>query len=64
MEAIQTADVSHTVPNACGDFSLANEPRLVSIVEIIDAALDDLADDIQADVDEALGEVREKLPKG
>jgi hypothetical protein len=37
---------------------------LVSIVEIIDAALDDLADDIQADVDEALGEVREKLPKG
>jgi hypothetical protein len=32
-------------------------PRLVSIVEIIDAALDDLADDIQTDVDEALGEV-------
>jgi len=30
---------------------------LVSIVEIIDAALDDLADDIQTDVDEALGEV-------
>jgi len=25
MEAIQTADVSHTVPNACGDFSLADE---------------------------------------
>jgi len=43
---------------------------LVSIVEIIDAALDDLADDIQADfasqtdVDEPLGEIREKLPKG
>ena len=70
MEAIQTADVSHTVPTACGDFSLANEPRMVSIVEIIDAGLDDLADDIQADfasqtdVDEPLGEIREKLPKG
>jgi len=37
MEAIQTADVSHTVPDGCGDFSLADEPRLVSIVEIIDA---------------------------
>ena len=69
MEAIQTADVSHTVPNACGDFSLANEPRLVSIVEIIDAltiwrtiSKTDFAS--QTDVDEPLGEIREKLPKG
>jgi hypothetical protein len=50
-------------------YPLLIAPQLVSIVEIIDAGLDDLADDIQADfasqtdVDEALDEIREKFPQ-